>query len=270
FMQSSGGLTDAARFRGPNALLSGPAGGVVGAGRVARAAGCARALAFDMGGTSTDGSPLPDGEADRGVETEVAALRVRAPMVRIHTVAAGGGSLCRFDGIRLTVGPESAGADPGPLCYGRRGPDGERRARELTLTDVNAFLGRLPPDRFPFPLDLEPIGPALDALRAQLAAAGHPRSRDALAAGLLEIANQTMAQAIQQVSVARGVDPRDGALVGFGGAGGQHVCQVARALGVRTVLLHPLAGLLSAWGIGLSAASWDGARDAGRARLAPD
>jgi len=293
FMQSSGGLTDAARFRGPTALLSGPAGGVVGAGRVARAAGCARAIGFDMGGTSTDVSLLLDGEADRSFETLVAGIRVRAPMVRIHTVAAGGGSLCRFDGFRLTVGPESAGSAPGPLCYGRRkAPEaprsepqasevhqdgsraesigtGERLAREPTLTDVNAFLGRLPPDRFPIPLDPAPIGAALDALRAALAAAGHPRSRDELAAGFLEVANATMAQAIQQVSVARGVDPRECALVGFGGAGGQHVCQVARALGIRTILLHPLAGLLSAYGIGASAASWDGQRDAGCVRLGP-
>ncbi|HSJ96158.1 MAG TPA: hydantoinase B/oxoprolinase family protein [Myxococcota bacterium] len=270
FMQSSGGLTDGARFRGPTALLSGPAGGVVGAGRVARAAGCAEAIGFDMGGTSTDVSLLRDGEAERAFETVVAGLRVRAPMVLVHTVAAGGGSLCRFDGFRLTVGPESAGADPRPLCYGRHGPGGERLARELALTDVNVFLGRLPPDRFPIALDPAPIGPALDALRAALAGAGHPRSRDELAAGFLEVANATMAQAIQQVSVARGVDPRGCALVGFGGAGGQHVCQLARALGIRTILLHPLAGLLSAYGIGASRTSWDGQRDAGRARLGPD
>src|SRR5690606_28561338 len=256
FMQSSGGLTEAARFRGPGALLSGPAGGVVGAGRVAREAGWHAAIAFDMGGTSTDVSLLVDGEAERAFETQVAGLRVRAPMVRIHTVAAGGGSLCRFDGFRLSVGPESAGADPGPLCYGRRDAGGARAAREPTLTDVNVFLGRLPADRFPLPLDPAPIAPALTALCEQLAAAGHFRTPDELAAGLLEIANATMAQAIQEVSVARGVDPRVCALIGFGGAGGQHVCQVARALGIRTVLLHPLAGLLSAVGIGTAAPSW--------------
>jgi 5-oxoprolinase (ATP-hydrolysing) len=270
FMQSSGGLTDAARFRGPTALLSGPAGGVVGAGRVARAAGHARAIAFDMGGTSTDASLLLEGEAERAYETLVAGIRVRAPMVRVHTVAAGGGSLCRFDGFRLTVGPESAGADPGPLCYGRRGPGGARLAHEPTLTDVNAFLGRLPPDRFPFPLDVAPVSAALARVRDALAAAGHARSLDEVAAGFVEVANATMAEAIAQVSVARGVDPRECALIGFGGAGGQHVCQVARALGIRTVLLHPLAGLLSAWGIGVAAASWDGQRDAGRAPLAAD
>src|SRR5690606_34510152 len=266
----SGGLTDGARFRGPNALLSGPAGGVVGAGRIARQAGFRHAIAFDMGGTSTDVSLLVDGEAERAFETQVAGIRVRAPMVRVHTVAAGGGSLCRFDGFRLTVGPESAGADPGPLCYGRRDADGRPRARELALTDVNVFLGRLPAARFPFPLEVEPVERALAALAAELEAAGHGRPLDDVAAGFVEVANAAMAQAIQEVSVARGVDPRGCVLVGFGGAGGQHVCQVARRLGIRTVLLHPLAGLLSAWGIGVADASWDGQHDAGRAPLGAD
>jgi 5-oxoprolinase (ATP-hydrolysing) len=182
-------------------------------------------------------------------------------MLRIHTVAAGGGSLCRFDGFRLTVGPESAGAEPGPLCYGRPG------ARELALTDVNLFLGRVRPERFPLPLSPEPVERALAALGAQLAAAGLPRTADELAAGLVEVANARMAQAIQEVSVRRGVDPREFALVGFGGAAGQHVCAVARRLGIRTVLLHPLAGLLSAYGIGVAERSWDGQHDAGRERL---
>ena len=261
FMQSSGGLTDAARFRGPRALLSGPAGGVVGAAAVAAAAGYTRALGFDMGGTSTDVSLIVDGEVDRAFETQVAGIRVRAPMLRIHTVAAGGGSLCRFDGFRLTVGPESAGADPGPLCYGHA------EARELAITDINLFLGRLLPDRFPFPLDRARVERALDSLHSQLATAGHPLEPDAIAAGFVEIANAAMAQAIQQVSVARGVDPRECVLVGFGGAGGQHVCEVARVLGVRRILLHPLAGLLSAYGIGVSPPSWDGEADAGRVPL---
>ncbi|MDJ0867573.1 MAG: hydantoinase B/oxoprolinase family protein [Myxococcota bacterium] len=260
FMQSSGGLTEAARFRGPNALLSGPAGGVVGAARVAAAAGFERAIGFDMGGTSTDVSLLVRGDVERGFETLVAGIRVRAPMLRIHTVAAGGGSLCRFDGFRLTVGPESAGADPGPVCYRLGG-------RELALTDVNLALGRLQPDRFPLALDAAPVGEALGALEQQLSKAGLAMSRDEIAAGFVEIANASMAQAIQQVSVARGVDPRDCALVGFGGAGGQHVCQVARSLGMRRVLLHPLAGLLSAYGIGVADVSWDGQRDAGREPL---
>jgi 5-oxoprolinase (ATP-hydrolysing) len=263
FMQSSGGLTDAARFRGPGALLSGPAGGVVGAARVAAEAGLSQAIGFDMGGTSTDVSLVEDGESERAFETIVGGVRVRAPMLRIHTVAAGGGSLCRFDGFRLTVGPESAGARPGPLCYGR--PE----ASEPALTDVNLFLGRIRPERFPFPLAHERVGKALEEVQAALAAAGHERSLDEIAAGFVEVANAHMAQAIQEVSVRRGVDPRGFALVGFGGAAGQHVCAVARQLGIRTVLLHPLAGLLSAYGIGLAERSWDGQQDAGRVPIGP-
>ncbi len=260
-MQSSGGLTDAQRFRGPTALLSGPAGGAAGAGRVARAVGCGRAIGFDMGGTSTDVSLILAGEVERAFETRVGGVRVRAPMLRIHTVAAGGGSLCRFDGFRLTVGPESAGADPGPLCYSRAS------ARELTLTDANLALGRVQPDRFPFPLERRRAQAALAALGGELARAGHDLAGDALAAGLVAVANASMAQAIAEVSVARGVDPRGCALVGFGGAAGQHVCALARELGIATLLLHPLAGVLSAWGIAGAELAWDGQRDAGRISL---
>ncbi len=174
FMQSSGGLAEAARFRGPAALLSGPAGGGVAAGRIARAAGFACAVGFDMGGTSTDVCLLLDGEVERAFETSLGGVHVRTPMMRIHTVAAGGGSLCRFDGFRLTVGPESAGADPGPLCYGLRDGHGAPAARELTLTDANLALGRLPGDRFPFPLQREPVDAALGALALRLREAGFP------------------------------------------------------------------------------------------------
>jgi len=261
FMQSSGGLTDAAHFRGPAALLSGPAGGAIGAARVAAEAGCNRAIGFDMGGTSTDVSLVVDGETDRSFETALAGVRVRAPMLHIHSVASGGGSLCRFDGFRLTVGPESAGAEPGPLCYGRNS------ARELALTDVNFFLGRLRAERFPIPLHRAPVARAMEALAAQLRAAQLPRSPDEIAAGFVEIANANMAQAIREISVGRGVDPRDFALVGFGGAAGQHVCAVARRLGIRNVLLHPLAGLLSAYGIGVAELSWERQRDVGRVAL---
>ncbi len=260
-MQSSGGLTDPPRFRGPTALLSGPAGGVVGAARVARAAGCGRAIGFDMGGTSTDVSLIHEGQVERTFETRVAGVRVKAPMLRIHTVAAGGGSLCRFDGFRLVVGPESAGADPGPLCYGRGS------SRELTLTDANLVLGRVQPDRFPFPLESARALAALAALGRDLARAGVDLAGDALAAGFVAVANASMAQAIAEVSVARGVDPRSCALVGFGGAAGQHVCALARELGIATVLLHPLAGVLSAWGIAGAELAWDGQRDAGRVPL---
>jgi 5-oxoprolinase (ATP-hydrolysing) len=269
FMQSSGGLTDARRFRGPNALLSGPAGGVVAAARVATQAGYSRAVGFDMGGTSTDVSLIEVGEVDRAFETQVGGVRVRAPMLRIHTVAAGGGSLCRFDGFRLTVGPESAGSDPGPLCYGVGTEDGRPKARELSLTDVNLALGRVQPDRFPFPLRNAPVSGALGELRLRMEAAGVRLSPDEIAGGFVEIANASMAEAIAQVSVARGIDPRGHVLVGFGGAGGQHACAIARRLGIETVLLHPLAGLLSAYGIGVADVTWDGQRDAGRLTVDP-
>jgi 5-oxoprolinase (ATP-hydrolysing) len=264
FMQSSGGLAEGARFRGPSALLSGPAGGVVGAARVAAAAGFARAVGFDMGGTSTDVSLLEGDALPRAFETQLAGVRVKAPMLRVHSVAAGGGSLCRFDGFRLTVGPESAGARPGPLCYG------DPAARELALTDANLALGRVQPDRFPFALRREPVERALAALRERVRAEGHERSGDEIAAGFVAVANASMAEAISRVTTARGVDPRGCALVGFGGAAGQHVCALARALGMRHVVLHPLAGILSAWGIGMAALSWDGWRDAMRAPLPRD
>ncbi|HVH20054.1 MAG TPA: hydantoinase B/oxoprolinase family protein [Myxococcota bacterium] len=267
FMQSSGGLADAARFRGPSALLSGPAGGVVGAARVAAAAGFARAVGFDMGGTSTDVSLLEAGALPRAFETQLGGLRLKAPMLRVHSVAAGGGSLCRFDGFRQTIGPESAGAEPGPLCYGR--PE----ARELALTDANFWLGRVQPDRFPFPLQREPVARALAALQVALRKEGFERGLDEIAAGFVAVANASMAEAISQVTTARGVDPRGCALIGFGGAAGQHVCALARAVGQRNIVLHPFAGILSAWGIGMADVSWDGQRDAGRvplpAELAP-
>jgi len=259
-MQSSGGLTDAQRFRGPNAILSGPAGGVVAAARVARGAGIARAIAFDMGGTSTDVSRY-DGGFDRVYEAEVAGVRVRAPMMSIHTVAAGGGSLCRYDGHTLSVGPASAGADPGPLCYGNPA------ASALSLTDVNLVLGRLAPDRFPFAIDATRARSALEALAAELRANSDERSPEQLAEGFFHIANNNMAEAIRQVSVARGYDVRDYALVVFGGAGGQHACAIAHRLGIRRILSHPLSGVLSAYGMGLADVTWHGDADAGRVAL---
>jgi 5-oxoprolinase (ATP-hydrolysing) len=264
FMQSSGGLTEAPRFRGPSALLSGPAGGVVGAARVAASAGFSRAVALDMGGTSTDVSLIQGEALPRSFETLLGGVRVKAPMLRVHSIAAGGGSLCRFDGFRFCVGPESAGADPGPLCYGRPA------ARELALTDANFALGRVQPDRFPLPLARAPVERALAALQTALRAEGFERSLDEIAAGFVAVANASMAEAISQVTTARGVDPRECALVGFGGASGQHVCALARALGMRHVVLHPLAGVLSAWGIGQAEVSWDGQRDAGRVPLPRD
>ncbi|WP_018875326.1 MULTISPECIES: hydantoinase B/oxoprolinase family protein [unclassified Thioalkalivibrio] len=251
FMQSHGGLVDAARFRGRDAILSGPAGGIVGALKTAGPLGFERLITFDMGGTSTDVAHLA-GALERRQESEVAGARLRVPMLDIHTVAAGGGSICRFDGIRLRVGPESAGAQPGPACYGQGGP--------LTVTDCNLLLGRLRPEYFPAvfgpdrdrPLDAEPVRRQFAELAAAVAAAtGEPATPESLAEGALQIAVEHMAQAIKTISVQRGHDVSRYALVCFGGAGGQHACRVAEQLGMRHILFHPLGGVLSAYGMGL-------------------
>lgn len=252
FMQSSGGLVAGAAFGGKDALLSGPAGGIVGMARTAAAAGFDRVIGFDMGGTSTDVS-LYAGQYDRRSDAVLAGVRVAVPMMRIDTVAAGGGSICGFDGGRLLVGPASAGADPGPACYRRGGP--------LTVTDCNLILGKIQPAHFPalfgpdrnLPPDRAAAEAALDALLDEVAAAtGEPMTRTAAAEGLVAIAVANMARAIRAVSVARGEDPAGYALACFGGAGGQHACLVADALGMTQVLVHPLAGVLSAVGIGLA------------------
>ena len=258
FMQSSGGLTSARRFQGKDAILSGPAGGIVGMVRTARAAGHHRVIGFDMGGTSTDVShfaagPGEAGEFERAFDTQVAGVRMRAPMMSIHTVAAGGGSIIHFDGARLRVGPESAGANPGPAAYRRGGP--------LALTDANVMLGRLQPDHFPAvfgpgadqPLDGAVVRQRFADLARQVAqASGRPTTPEAVAAGALQIAVASMANAIKRISVARGHDVTGYTLQCFGGAGGQHACAVADALGMGTLLIHPLAGVLSAYGMGLA------------------
>jgi len=252
FMQSSGGLTDAHRFQGKDAILSGPAGGVVGAVAVSRLAGLDRIIGFDMGGTSTDVTHYA-GEFERAFVTEVAGVRLRAPMMRIHTVAAGGGSICRFDGSRMRVGPESAGAVPGPASYRRGGP--------LTVTDCNVMVGKLDPELFPrvfgpdgsLPLDAAIVREKFAALAASLpASTGRPRTVEEIADGFLAIAVANMANAIKHISVERGYDVTEYALCCFGGAGGQHACLVADALGMTRVLLHPLAGVLSAYGMGVA------------------
>ena len=253
-MQSSGGLTDASRFRGRNSVLSGPAAGVVACAHIARGAGLPRVIGFDMGGTSTDVSRW-DGDFDRVHETVVAGVRMRAPMLAVHTVAAGGGSICRFDGRRFSVGPDSAGADPGPLCYGHDA------AAELTLTDVNLVLGRVAGDRFPFPLRREPVDDALTRICRRLADLGDPRTAEQVAEGFFRVAVEGTAAAIRQVSIEKGHDVRDHALVVFGGAGGQHACAIARRLGIRTLLFHPLAGVLSAFGMGVAPVTWHGEAD---------
>ena len=248
FMQSNGGLVDARRFQGKDAILSGPAGGIVGAVETARAAGFERIIGFDMGGTSTDVSHYA-GSYERAFETEVAGVRMRAPMLDIHTVAAGGGSILHFDGRRFQVGPDSAGADPGPACYRRGGP--------LTVTDCNLMLGRLLPEFFP-----RIFGPGRDealdvgTVRSRFAELadriGDGRTAEAVAEGFLRIAVENMANAIKRISIERGHDVTDYALNCFGGAGGQHACAVADALGIETVLIHPFAGVLSAYGMGLA------------------
>jgi 5-oxoprolinase (ATP-hydrolysing) len=259
-MQSSGGLCTPEHFRGPNALLSGPAGGSVALAEVAKSLELAQVLGFDMGGTSTDVSRYA-GEFERRYEHEVSGIRVVAPMLSIHTVAAGGGSICRITDGRLTVGPDSAGSDPGPLCYGRSG------ATALAVSDVNLALGRLSTHRFPFELAAKPVFAALEDMASRLQALGHSATRQSVAAGFFEIANRNMAEALHKVSVARGFDVREHALVVFGGAGGQHACALARLLDIRQIVFHPLSGVLSAYGIGLADLAHHVARDAGNREL---
>lgn len=246
FMQSSGGLTDASLFEGKDAILSGPAGGVVGAVETSRLAGFGRIIGFDMGGTSTDVCHY-DGEFERSFETEVAGVRMRAPMMQIHTVAAGGGSILHYDGARLRVGPDSAGAEPGPAAYRHGGP--------LTVTDANVMVGKLLPDFFPrifgpggdLPLDAEIVRGKFTALAREIG-----RSAEETADGYIRIAVENMAQAIKKISVQRGHDVSAYALACYGGAGGQHACLVADALGMTKVFFHPLSGVLSAYGMGLA------------------
>ena len=248
FMMSSGGLTSAKLFAGKDAILSGPAGGVVAMARTAASAGFARVIGFDMGGTSTDVAHF-DGRFERAFETEVAGVRMRAPMMKIHTVAAGGGSILHFDGARFRVGPDSAGAHPGPAAYGHGGP--------LAVTDANLMTGKLIPDLFPkvfgptgaAPLDAEVVRAKFAALATEI---GDGRTPEAVADGFLAIAVAKMAEAIKTISVARGYDVTRYALNCFGGAGGQHACDVADALSIATVLIHPLSSLLSAYGMGLA------------------
>ena len=252
FMQSNGGLIEASNFRGRDAVLSGPAGGVVGAAKTAEAIGHTRIIGFDMGGTSTDIS-VYEGAYERVGETEVAGAPLRVPMMDIHTVAAGGGSILRFDQGRLQAGPESAGANPGPAAYRRGGP--------LTVTDANILLGRIQAGAFPSvfgpdqnqPLDVAAVEAKFERLsEAVETETGLSRSPQELADGFLQIAVANMARAIRKVTLEKGRDPADFALQSFGGAGGQHACLVADDLGIRTVIIHPFAGVLSALGIGLS------------------
>jgi len=252
FMQSNGGLVDSRLFQGKDSILSGPAAGVVGAVRTSAAAGFDKIIGFDMGGTSTDVSHY-EGEYERTFESEVAGVRIRAPMMHIHTVAAGGGSILHFDGSRYRVGPESAGANPGPACYRRGGP--------LTVTDCNVMLGKIVPGYFPqvfgpngdLSIDATVVHESFSSLAAEITdATGDTRTPQQVAHGFLEIAVYNMANAIRKISVQRGYDVSGYTLTCFGGAGGQHACLVADALGISSVLIHPYAGVLSAYGMGLA------------------
>jgi len=252
FMQSNGGLTDAHRFQGKDSILSGPAGGIVGMVRTSEGAGFGQVIGFDMGGTSTDVSHYA-GELEREFETQVAGVRMRAPMMSIHTIAAGGGSILFFDGQRQRVGPDSAGANPGPACYRRGGP--------LTVTDCNVMLGKVQPAFFPRvfgprgdeALDAAVVRDKFTALAAEIQrATGKPQTAEAVAEGYVRIAVANMANAIKFISVQRGHDVTEYTLACFGGAGGQHACLVADELGMTRVYIHPLAGVLSAYGMGLA------------------
>ncbi|MEG4443094.1 hydantoinase B/oxoprolinase family protein [Microcoleus sp. AT9_B5] len=248
FMQSNGGLVDAAQFQGKNSILSGPAGGIVGAVQTSKKAGFDKIITFDMGGTSTDVAHF-NGEYEREFETEIAGVRLRSPVMAIHTVAAGGGSIVFFDGARYRVGPESAGANPGPACYRKGGP--------LTVTDCNVMLGKIQPDFFPKVFGLNgdlPIAPDVVKQKfGQLAGEiGGERTAEEVAEGFLAIAVEKMANAVKKISLQRGYDVSEYTLCCFGGAGGQHACAIADALGMKRVFIHPYAGVLSAYGMGLA------------------
>jgi 5-oxoprolinase (ATP-hydrolysing) len=247
FMQSNGGLVSADKFQGKDAILSGPAGGIVGAVKTSLSAGFDKIITFDMGGTSTDVAHF-NGEYERSFETEIAGVRLRTPIMSIHTVAAGGGSIIKFDGSRYQVGPESAGANPGPVSY--------RKGGNLTITDCNVLLGKIQPEYFPkvfgnegnFPLDTDIVREKFTELAAKI---DHKTSEE-IASGFIQIAIENMANAIKKISLQRGYDLSEYTLCCFGGAGGQHACLLADSLGMKQIFIHPFAGVLSAYGIGLA------------------
>ncbi|MEW4487574.1 hydantoinase B/oxoprolinase family protein [Thalassoglobus sp. JC818] len=260
-MTSQGGLVDGLKFTGKDSLLSGPAGGVVAFSRISSDAGFVRSIGFDMGGTSTDVSRF-GGTFEMETETVKAGVRIASPTLAIETVAAGGGSICHFDGLQLRVGPDSAGADPGPACYGRGGP--------LTITDMNVILGRVRPEEFPFPLDRNSVESQLETLCDQIESSlGTKYTPNELAQGFVDIANETMARAIRKVSVQRGFHPSAHLMVSFGGAGGLHACAISKSLGIQSILIHPYCGILSAYGMGLADIRKRGRRSI-LARLTPE
>ena len=249
-MTSAGGLTDWRQYSGKDSILSGPAGGVVALQGLSRSLQIEQLIGLDMGGTSTDVSRIgPDHQLQ--YESLKAGVRILTPTLPIETVASGGGSVCWFDGVALRVGPQSAGASPGPACYGRGGP--------LTITDLNVYLGRLPKQQFPFPLDEDAIARRLDELLNEMRGVLPIATREQLADGLRRLANEQMSAAVRTVSTSQGVDPRGATLVGFGGAAGQHICEIAELLGMSQVVDSAEAGLLSALGMGLADVRRDGA-----------
>ena len=256
FMQSNGGLIDSGAFQGKDCILSGPAGGIVGAVATSEMAGAKKIITFDMGGTSTDVAQY-SGEYERSLETEIAGVRLRSPMMRIHTVAAGGGSILHYEGGRFRVGPDSAGSDPGPACYRKDGP--------LTVTDCNLMLGKLQPELFPKifgpgadqPLDSEIVCRKFEKLAEEVSGErstyeSGARTPEQAAEGFLSVAVENMANAIKKISVQRGYNIKEYTLCCFGGAGAQHACRVADALGIKSIFIHPYAGVLSAYGMGLA------------------
>ncbi|MCE5213377.1 MAG: hydantoinase B/oxoprolinase family protein [Methanobacterium sp.] len=260
-MTNAGGLVEAESYAGKDSILSGPAGGVVGYAKVAEQAGISQVIGFDMGGTSTDVSRF-NGEYEFRYEMEIqdpeshGGVHLISPMLWIETVAAGGGSICWFDGQLPRVGPKSAGAEPGPASYGRGGP--------LTITDINIYLGRILPEYFAFPLDLQAVEDRLDEIIKKMQQCNQNYSREELAAGFARIANSTISAAIKKISIARGYDPRDYALITFGGAGAQHACPIARELGIKKILLHPYGSILSAYGMGMADVKKFAQQDVGR------
>ncbi len=245
-MSSNGGLVEYRSYAGKDSVLSGPAGGAVALTKIAEAAGYHQVIGLDMGGTSTDVCRI-DGKPTIEYESIKAGVRLVTPMLAIHTVAAGGGSICSFDGVQWHVGPQSAGSDPGPACYGRGGP--------LTVTDLNLLTGRIVPEEFPFALDINASRKRLQDLLQVATIDLTEANMLKIAEGLRAIANEHMAAAVRKISIAQGADPRNHALIGFGGAAGQHICEIADLLGMDTILDVPEAGLLSALGIGLASVS---------------
>jgi 5-oxoprolinase (ATP-hydrolysing) len=268
-MKSSGGVTSSQTINGHEAILSGPAGGVSALSAIATDLNISQLIGFDMGGTSTDVSRY-NGDFERTYETTIGGVRIKTPMLAIHTIASGGGSICRWQAGRFTVGPDSAGAEPGPLCYDLKDAKGQPKAQELTVTDCHVYLGRIQPNRFPLRIQKKPILNALKAIQKRGQEKGHYLSFDEISEGFLSIANAKMAEAIKTVSISKGEDVREYQLCCFGGAGALHACAIARLLAIKTIVIHPLSGVFSAYGIGLALNTWEGSHPVQNQPLTPE